>query len=240
MNDKSDTPVKLTIIGYGNKEFTDRIDEISVQINPSTLTYSKGISYSGGENSGTSVPAKNFDAAKPTSLNFDFIFDETGVIPLQIPSDVPGKDTTPTTIIETVNLFEKVAYSIDNETHRPNYLIVNWGSFVFKGQLDSVNYEYSLFRQNGSPLRVKISTTIEGYMDPLTEARTVGRNSPDLTRRITIRAGESIPMWCMKIYGDATYCYDIAIVNGLSGFRNVEPGTELTFPPLQRDGRLAK
>ncbi len=218
---------KMKIFGYSDAKFSSESGSIEVQINPSSLKYARKAKYNGGKNPGTSVPPKTFYMLKETALSFEFVFDETGVIPLM-------KGEKPTTIPDLVDEFEKIAYRINGETHQPNFLKLSWGNFIFKGRLTALDYDYTLFRPDGSPLRVKVKVGIEGYLDPLTEARQVGRSSPDLTRRICLTDGETLARWCDKIYGDASYCVDVARANGLPGFRHIEPGTEVVFPPLKR------
>ena len=234
MNDKSGTPVKMKIFGYSDEKYSAEYGNIEVQINPAALKYGRKSAFSGGRNTGTSAPAKTFYMLKETALSFDFVFDETGVIPLRI-----GKADK--TIPEMIEHLEKVVYRINGETHQPNFLKLSWGCFIFKGRLTQLDYDYTLFRPNGSPLRVKVKLKIDGWLDPLTEAKQTGRMSPDLTRMVRIADGETLALWCERIYGDASYCADVARENGLAGFRYVEPGTEVVFPPLKRgNGRLSE
>ncbi|MEG2070887.1 MAG: hypothetical protein RR034_05885, partial [Bacteroidales bacterium] len=87
----------------------------------------------------------------------------------------------------------------------------------------------------GLPLRVKISLTAIGFKNNLQEAKTQGLNSPDMSRGITLKSGESLASWCYEIYGDASYCADVAKYNLLDNFRNISPGTEIAFPPLSNE-----
>ncbi|MCD8101231.1 MAG: hypothetical protein LUE26_01450 [Alistipes sp.] len=215
---------KLAIIGYSDEKFSKEAGRFTAQINPAGVKFNKGLEYTGGDKVNVTVPSKKFEKMKATTMSFEFILDGTGVIPESRPVDNAVAD------------FEKTAYSVNNEIHRPNFLIVSWGSFVFKGQMTTADYEYTLFRGDGTPLRVKISLSVEGYMDPVTEAAEVDRRSPDLTRRIRLTGGENLATLCHRFYGDAAYCADVARVNGLPGFRDIEPGTELLFPPLGRNG----
>lgn len=228
MSDKSGTPVKMTIFGYSDETFSKDFGSIEVQINPASLHYSRKAAYNYGGYMGTSVPANTFYMLKNASLSFDFIFDETGVVPLRA-------GNVDKSIPEMIELLEKVVYNINGETHQPNFLKLSWGSFVYKGRLTSLDYDYTLFRPDGSPLRVKVKLAIDGWLDTLTEAKTVGRQSPDLTRVVTLTDGETLAMWCEKIYGDSSYCVDVARANGLAGFRHLEAGTQIVFPPLKRN-----
>ncbi len=227
MSNKSGTPVKMKIYGYEDEKFATEYGNIEVQINPSSLKYARKTAFNGGKNAGTSVPAKTFYMLKATSLSFNFIFDETGVLPLRM-----GRADK--TIPEMIEHLEKVAYRINGETHQPNFLKLSWGCFVYKGRLTKLDYDYTLFRPDGSPLRVKVTLDIDGYLDPLSEARTVGRQSPDLTRVVRLSDGQTLALWCERIYGDPSYCVDVAHANGFAGFRDIRPGTEVVFPPLQR------
>lgn len=227
MSDKSGTPVRMEILGYSDKGFSTLSGSIEVQINPSSLKYGKQAEFSDDESIGTQEPQKNFYRYRATLLSFDFVFDETGVIPLLL-----GDEST--TIPAMIKHLEEVVCNIDGESHQPHFLKLSWGSFLFKGRLVSLDYDYTLFRPDGSPLRVKVTLKIEGWLDSLTEARLVGRSSPDLTRLIVLADGETLALWCERIYGDSSYCADVARENDLAGFRHVEPGTRILFPPLKR------
>jgi hypothetical protein len=217
--------VKMKIIGFKSNTFSGDSKNIILQINPDSLKYTAGINYTEDTRNGISGKDVKFGHSKNSSLSFDTVFDSTGLLPLKEKK-----------VINAINHLDAVICKIDGDTHEPRYLHVNWGSFLFKGRMSSLNYDYNLFSPDGSPLRVKVSIAISGYMDKLTEAGYTNRKSPDMTHAVTLKAGESIAWWCYKIYGDASYCVDIAKFNRLQGFRNVAPGTQILFPPLVRDG----
>jgi LysM repeat protein len=70
-------------------------------------------------------------------------------------------------------------------------------------------------------------------MDPKTEVKVKENSSPDLTHQITVKAGDTLPMLCQKVYGDRQMFHEVARVNNLLSFRHIEPGTELIFPPIK-------
>jgi nucleoid-associated protein YgaU len=41
-----------------------------------------------------------------------------------------------------------------------------------------------------------------------------------------------LPLLCNRIYNDPSYYREVARINNLSNFRNLEPGLILRFPPL--------
>ena len=222
--------IKMQIISFEDNTFLKKHDTITLQINPSTLKYSLGLSYISDKSVGKSNSEIKYDRSNKTTLNFDFIFDDTGIVPN------PEKKS----LVEMISHLEDVVYNINSDTHEPNYLQVNWGSFLFNGRMSSLSYDYSLFRPDGSPLRVKTSMSIEGYMNKLQESKTVCRLSSDLSRLVTLKAGESIAHLCNQIYGDSSYCLEVADYNKLGDFRNVQIGTQLMFPPLNSNGRVSE
>ena len=59
-------------------------------------------------------------------------------------------------------------------------------------------------------------------------------NSPDLTHRRTVKAGDTLPLMCYQIYGDSKYYLQVAEVNDLGNFRSLTPGQNILFPPLEK------
>jgi len=217
---------KLWIIGYSVKEVSmvsvkNMVGMFDVQINPETITLKKNIHYSDSRVMGK-PRNKKYNQQDADTLSFDIHMDDTGIVPglLPIPLRIAQLETT--------------VYDVNSETHEPNYAQVIWGTTVFLGRLSSLDYTYSLFRPDGSPLRVKVALSFQGQKD----ASEV--HSPDLSRVIILKDGENIPFLCEKHYGDPSYCQDIARVNNLATFRNVKPGTRLLFPPLIRHGRITE
>jgi hypothetical protein len=213
--------VKLKIQGYETQNYSEskKSGEFVTQVNPTTLKLGKRLNYyQNGEVNGHPI-LKKFRSQALDSLSFEVIMDDTGIIPSKT-----GK------IKDRLNQLEKAVYRINSESHEPSYTKVIWGSFIFRGRVESLNYDYTLFAPDGTPLRVKISLSFAGYFDKDVSQM----NSPDLSRVITFRAGDSIARYCDEIYGDASFCHEIAAYNNLSEFRKIEPGTKIHFPPLAR------
>lgn len=213
--------IKLKIQGYENQNYSEskKSGEFATQVNPATLKLGKRLNYyQNGEVNGHPI-LKKFRSQALDSLSFEVIMDDTGVIPSKT-----GK------IKDRINQLEKAVYRINSESHEPSYTKVVWGTFIFKGRVESINYDYNLFAPDGTPLRVKISFSFAGYFDKDVSQM----NSPDLSRVITFRAGDTIARYCDEIYGDASFCHEIAAYNNLSEFRKIEPGTKIHFPPLAR------
>ncbi len=211
--------VKLKMTGYEVPTYNEgkKSGEFTTQINPASLKIGKRINYQEGAEAQGTAADKKFRSQGLDSLGFEIYMDDTGIVP-----SATGK------IKDRINQLEKTLYRINSESHEPSYAKIVWGSMIFKGRVDSMDYDYTLFAPNGTPLRVKISLGFSGHFDK----DVTQKNSPDLSRVITFRAGDTIAQYCDEIYGDASYCADIARYNRLGNFRNVEPGTKIMFPPL--------
>lgn len=211
--------VKLKILGYETQAYSEskKSGDFTTQVNPTAMKLGKTLNYQpNGEAKGV-ANLRKFSSQALDSLSFDILMDDTGIIP-----NKSGK------IKDRINQLEKAIYRINSESHEPSYVKVIWGTFIFRGRVETINYDYSLFSPSGTPLRVKVTFSFNGYFDK----DTAQMNSPDLSRVITFRAGDSIARYCDEIYGDASFCHEIAAFNNLSEFRKIEPGTKISFPPL--------
>ncbi len=194
----------------------------SVQVNPNQIDLKKQVRLEETQTLNVQQQSTGYLNHSPETLSFDTIIDATGAVP-------GARD-----IQQEIRLIEEVIYFINGEIHQPNFLVVSWGTFVFKGMLDSLGYQYTLFAPDGKPLRVKVSFSFKAVADPKEAAKRAGLESPDLSRVVELKTGETIASWCHEIYGDMSYSKDVAAVNRLSGIRDVEPGTKVLFPPLVR------
>ncbi|MFN6944065.1 MAG: LysM peptidoglycan-binding domain-containing protein, partial [Cytophagaceae bacterium] len=117
--------------------------------------------------------------------------------------------------------------------HQPPCIKLTWGTMDFKCKLKSMNINYTLFKPDGSPLRAKINLSFVGTMDKESEEKLKSTSSPDLSHIRTVYEGDTLPLMCQKIYGDSSMYLKVAQVNNLVNFRNLEPGTEILFPPIR-------
>lgn len=210
---------KLQIIGYVNSNYTttDSSRLFSAQINPEQVKISKQITYEADNTLGKEKKATRYRHHDPADLSFDFFLDDTGV--------VPGQKKNMKTLIGEL---ENALYKTNAESHEPGYAKVVWGTLIFHGRMKSLSYDYTLFAPNGTPLRAKVSLAFIGHFD---KDATV-KNSPDVSRTLTIKSGDKLSTLCQQIYNDASYCADIARQNNLQQFRNIHPGLKVMFPPL--------
>jgi nucleoid-associated protein YgaU len=129
-----------------------------------------------------------------------------------------------------------VVLDYNGDEHKPNYVMISWGSLLFKGSLVEMSVEFKLFRSDGTPLRAIAKAKFKGFVEDDLRVAKENKNSPDLTHYRVVRAGETLPLMAYRIYGDSSYYLAVAKANGLSNFRNLQPGQEIYFPPIHKQG----
>lgn len=218
---------KLTIQGYEDGQFgTKRGEKFTVMVNPANYDHSHSITYSEEESPGKAAKTTKFKSIGLESMNFSFTFDDTGAVPRNTEND--GKS-----IPKLVSELKDVVYKYYGSTHEPNFLILNWGSLLFKCRLESLKVEYQMFKPSGVPLRAKITAAFKAYIDAASEAQIANRNSPDLTHIVTVKEGDNLPQLCHKIYKNKKYYLEVAALNNLVDIRHLVVGSKLYFPPIK-------
>jgi len=97
---------------------------------------------------------------------------------------------------------------------------------------DNAFQEASGFRPDGEPLRAKVDLTFVSFVDAKAATLKADRQSSDLAHHHSVKAGDTLPLLCHRIYGDARYCLQVDRYNELTHFSQLVPGTLLAFPPL--------
>lgn len=218
---------KLSIQAFSDPKFSSRRGgPYAVQINPEELSHNFAIQLSDASGMGSSAAAHLFNRVFPETLSFTIWFDRSGVVP-----GFPRNGST--SLAQQITLFKSVVFNYHGETHSPNYLQLSWGTFVFQGQLTKLDLTYTLFRPDGEPVRAKCVVSFQSFVAPSEAAAKAQNQSADLTHLVTVKAGDTLPMLCHRVYGSSAPYAAVARVNGLSSFRRLQPGTLLRFPPLR-------
>lgn len=214
---------RLTIQAYTEADYNGNpISEFQAYMNPEEITLAYEMEYDSAQGSGTTSSRMDFKQEKPGDLSLSFFLDGTGANGRKI------------NVQEEVEAFQTTT-GYNGDIHRPNYLIVAWGSLaVRRCILKSASIAYKVFKPSGEPLRAIISATFTDNSDDKTRVALAQDESPDLTHRRIFKAGDSLPSLCYQIYGNAALYTQVATLNQLNHFRNIMPGTPLVFPPLEK------
>lgn len=212
----------LTIQGYQDKSFSSQTGTYKALINPDKYTQTYEIAFNDEQGIGTSNASIKYKKSAPQGLNFELLFDGTGVIS-------PSR----TDVMKEIDDFKKIVYQYNGEIHKPNYIKLVWGKGMnFKCQLTSLSLNYTLFKVDGTPLRAKAQVSFKEYQSPTQVAANADDQSPDMTHEWIVKAGDTLPALTTRVYGDSRYYLQVAAYNSLDNFRYLKPGTTLYFPPL--------
>jgi hypothetical protein len=216
---------KLQIISYKDDRFQEKDQSISVPVNPDKYSRSIKVEYNQEQEQGTQGNNPPFNRTPPEELQFEFLFDGTGVVP-------GSKD-----IQAGIEEFKKTVYKIEGDIHRPNFLKLIWGDLSFNCVLKELKIDFTLFKPDGTPLRAMVNATFMQVVDEKRRSAEQGKNSPDLTHVRYVKEGDTLPYMSYKIYGDASYYIQVAKYNGLKNFRNIRPNMKIVFPPIDKTAR---
>lgn len=219
---------KLKVVAYSDPEFNDKVadGEFGTLLNPEKYVYKYKIEQNEDQAAGTSAVAPKFNKQLPENLELDFVFDRTGII--------AGYESTDDGIIDDLEKFKNVILNYNGDEHKPNYLIISWGSLLFKGALTEMDIEFKLFKPDGTPIRAIAKVKFQGFVEDNLRAAKENNQSPDLTHYRIVHEGETLPYLSYKIYGDSKYYLQVAKVNNIRNFRKLIPGQELFFPPIKK------
>jgi hypothetical protein len=121
---------------------------------------------------------------------------------------------------------------VDADKHRPPLVMFSWGGFQFKGVVESLTMRYTMFLPDGKPCRATANLSIKEAKTAKEQLEANPRNSPDHTKRRTVKIGETLALIAHEEYDDPAEWRRIADANGIMDPKDVKPGTVLTLPPI--------
>jgi hypothetical protein len=217
---------KLKIISYADASRKSPDDNMEVLVNPESYSHKITVKFSEKQASGTTGKMPKFSKMEPQKLDFELLFDSTGVIN-GVRDDVNGVEGE-------LAKFKKVVLEYKGDKHRPRFLSIYWGTLKFDCCLESLDITYKLFRADGLPLRAVAKVGFIGAIEDTKRVNIENSKSPDLTFVRTVKEGDTLPFMAFLVYDDPKYYIEVAKANGLNDFRNLETGQKIKFPPIEK------
>ncbi|HPE51844.1 MAG TPA: LysM peptidoglycan-binding domain-containing protein [Methanothrix soehngenii] len=189
--------------------------EVPVLFYPSEYSMEKSNEFAKITIPGLESPLLQFSSGGLETLNMDLFFDTYEM----------GEDVRKYT--------NKIAdlLKVDPDIHAPPVLRFVWGNLNFTCVLTRLAKKFTMFTSDGIPVRATLSATFSEYR---TEGRSKERplQSPDKTKIRTVREGDFLWAIAAEVYGDPALWRPIADENEIKNPRILEPGVEITIPPL--------
>lgn len=244
---------ELKKIVFKSLDDSPPVPDFTALVNPQSFALNYAVRYD-RQTEGVAEGERRYSQHAAPTLTFELLFDATGVIP---PAKGGALDNIPIAgalasafdaaaggfkkkkdrggIVLQLEAFENVVYKYHGELHRPKQVRIDWGNgLLFEGVLSTLNYQFKLFKADGTPLRATATVTFISNVEASALVQYRNDQSSDLTHQRTVQEGDTLPLMVHRIYGDATLYLKVAKFNNLLNFRRLQPGTQLFFPPLDQ------
>lgn len=230
---------KLQIKAYSDPKFNDEIGsgEFRALLNPENYVFKYRVEQNTQQAAGTSASSPRYNKTPSEGLEMEFVFDRTGVLAQYGEPALSGEALLQDKgkgVAADIEQFKRVVFDYNGDKHRPNYLLISWGTLLFKGVLTQLDITYKLFKADGTPLRATAKTTFKGFVEDNLRVAIENNSSPDLTHVRTVLEGDTLPLMTFRIYGDSKYYLEVAKINKITNFRNLRVGQKIFFPPLEK------
>lgn len=226
----------LDKIKITSKEKPDQ--EFVALINPTKYSLSYKNEWNKESPLGSPQTEIKFHRISSPTFDLEFLLDGTGITEENkgntLMNKIINKKPKKTNVATQFDNFLKVTGTYDGEIHKPYTLNIKWGILNFEGSLLDFSIDFTLFSPEGYPLRAIIKAKFKGTTDIDLANAKAKKSSPDLSHKRTVQAGDTLPLMTERIYGDSKYYLEVAKVNNLINFRQLKPGTELYFPPIEK------
>jgi hypothetical protein len=201
-------------------------DPVVAMYNPAELTVEKRNQFRRQAIPGLPTPVTQFVSGETLTVSLDLFFDT-----YEQHEDVRDYSN------RVFNLTR-----IDPTTHAPPICGFSWGGLAplgdereLRGVVDSVSQKFTMFLDNGRPVRATLAVKISEYKALTDQLEEIKPESADKTKYRMFKEGDSLWMWAFREYGDPSLWRVIAKNNNIDNPRIITAGTQLSLPPLEED-----
>ena len=224
--EKKKLPEKLTIRTKPGEQAKGGVTEIEAYFNPNKILLGKSVKLLPSRAKGHDVPEEQFGNGDPREFNLDLLFDTYDT------DRVPKEPVT----VYTAKLDSLVVVSPKG---RPPICELWWGKWgkLFEGVLEKLDHEYTLFMEDGTPVRATSKCVFKEYRDNPRGKRE--QQTESSAKQRVVRRGDTLSSIAAVEYLDPGLWRPIAEHNGLDDPLDLEPGMVLLLPTVtvSRGGR---
>ena len=195
---------------------------VDCMFNPFEYTVTKTNSYAEKSRNNADVPEVEFKQAGPQALRLTLLFDT-----YEADEDVSQITN------KLWKLMESKTRQEGNRTNKvpPPEVAFEWGVFKFVSVITNMSQKFTLFKQDGTPVRAKVEVTFTQHKDlndyP-NQNPTSGGGPIEGIR--TVIAGDRLDTIAYAVYGDSTKWRLIAEHNGIDNPFVLHPGDQIAIP----------
>ncbi|MFQ5881386.1 MAG: LysM peptidoglycan-binding domain-containing protein [Candidatus Methylomirabilales bacterium] len=195
--------------------------------NPNQYALQKRVNWKERKGRGMDLPQVQFDSGGARSLSLSLMFDT-----------YEGR----TDVREFTKQVAKLAEVAEGKD-RPPVCTITWGpdavhpyaGLPFQGVVESLTQKFTLFLDNGTPVRATLDVQFKGIEDPERQLKRTPRkrSSPLQAKTRVVRQGDSLWGIAAAEYGNPSKWRPIAEANNVINPRELEPGQVLIIPSLE-------
>lgn len=202
-----------------------------VLFNPDKLVFSKTVNWENQKAAQRDSPESQFTNSDSRTLKLDLLFDTYD------PDDPKMKDRDVRTAYTDKIL--KLTM-VDSQKHRPPICRLFWGSAkcIFQGILQQLEQQFTLFSEQGLPLRAKLSCTFKEWWTNYDDINREALESSDVAKIHIVKRGDTLSSIATTEYYDPKLWRLIANENGIDNPRDLIPGTMLLLPTVTDKDRV--
>lgn len=195
-------------------------ETVLCMFNPFEYTLSKQNSWEAKAVRGKNVPKVEFKSGGKQSLKLTLHFDGL----------MEDKD-----VREFTDPLWRMMKVDENATHResgksqPPEVAFEWGRLYFRAVLTSMSQKFTLFKQDGTPVRCQIEVTLDQHIDvdDYSDQQPVA-TAQDNAQEVTVTAGDRLDHIAAST---SSSIRSIAESNNIDNPQNIPPGSQLTVRP---------
>jgi nucleoid-associated protein YgaU len=193
-------------------------ERIEVLFNPAEYSVEKGNQVSKTPLPGLKSPISSFVNGMEDTLTLELFFDTY--------TDGNRADVS--------KLTDKVAklMDIDKTLHAPPIVHFKWGKFDFRAVIERLSQKFTMFLDDGTPVRATLNVTFKGYITVDKQVKLLGLESADWSKLYQVTELDTLWMLADREYHDPGEWRLIADANNIENPRLLEVGSNIRLPPL--------
>ncbi len=188
-------------------------EQMSVMFNPAEYSFDLGNTFAEIDIPGLRTPPIQYVRGNASSLRMELFFDS-----YESQSDVRASTTQLTALLDA-----------DPITSAPPILLFNWGGFALKCVLESVAQRFTMFLEDGTPVRATLTATFKEYEPVQVQIQSGFFVGPPTV--VNIVQGATVSKIAEQVLGDPTQWRTIADANNIDNPRKLQAGGTVIVPP---------
>lgn len=194
------------------------------RFNPTDFTVEKTNTISAQAAKGKNVPKSEFGGGGARTLNLKLLFD--------VSESATGN------LIPRMGELQKLMMAAEETENpktsraRPPRVVFRWGNYLsFPALITKLSIQYTLFRDDGSPIRAMVTLSLQEFEDKTDKPRTNPTSYTETGQKLRfIRPHETLAQLAFEEYNDPTQWRRIADANRLENPRELVTGQVVIIP----------